>query len=95
MTPHFCLGWRRYARDILLGHIVTLEKGSQFYAGSMSILLIRSRVTPSTTKWRKPSTKTLPGLQMMSSIALPARRHVTVDEDNDEPEGRDFQTGRH
>ena len=92
MTPHFCLGWRRYARDILLGHIVTLEKGSQFY---VAILLIRSRVTPSTTQWRKPSTKTLPGLQMMSSIALPARRHVTVDEDNDEPEGRDYQTGRH
>ena len=25
---------------------------------------------------------------MMSSTALPACRHVTVDEDNDEPEGR-------
>ena len=31
---------------------------------------------------------------MMSSIALPACRHATGGKDNDEPEGRDDQTGR-
>ena len=30
---------------------------------------------------------------MMSSIALPACRHATVGEDNNEPEDRDYQTG--